>query len=201
MNDMSHDEKLKRFHEFFTIEYQVNVNIVAKEPEFITPDHDTFLQEMPWSFKIANEVATLEQSALRPLRMLGDVADELGEFLKAQSRKIDLIMSYILSKEEDGSTRMRTSQLGAGGFTILADNDIWQHGQTLQVKLFLTDEATAIFCYGEIIVEEEKDDKTLYSVVFTQIRDEDREILVRAALHQQSRVLKRRSEKKNQADS
>ena len=39
----------------------------------------------------------LEQNMLRPLRQLGDVIEPLADYLKAQSRKIDLMMSYVLA--------------------------------------------------------------------------------------------------------
>lgn len=214
--------KLELFNEYFTIEQDVNVNVIPMEKDFLLPNFDQFIRDMPYSFRLASEVSTLEASSIRPLRNLGSIGDELVEFLKAQSRKIDLIMSYILTMEDEDQNRLVTKSFGGGGVSVISETAL-PVGQVAQLKLFLTEEASAIFCYGEVVkvekleaeqVETEKvevkqesnttdvqadvesGDKYLISLYYARIREEDRELIVRASLHQQSKQLKRKAETK-----
>ena len=204
-NDMpNQDAQLARkqqlFNEYFTINQDVNVNVIPCENDFQLPSYDQFVREMPYSFRLASEVSTLEASSIRPLRNLGSIGDDLVEFLKAQSRKIDLIMSYILTMEDEDQNRLVTQSYGGGGLTIISNTPL-DVGRIAQLKLFLSEEACAIFCYGEVIKVEkisantsDSDDKYLISLYYARIREEDRELIVRASLHQQSRQLKRKAE-------
>ncbi|WP_199611728.1 PilZ domain-containing protein [Flocculibacter collagenilyticus] len=187
------EEKIEQLHEYFMIEHVTNVNIIPLAMHEAMPHYDDFIVEMPDPFKLATEISTLETSALRPLRHLGDHAEELAEFLRAQSRKIDLIMSHILTMQDEPEHRHATLAYGGGGLRFTSELNL-QLGQKLLLKLFLSQEAAAIYCYGEIV----KIEDNAYSAVFSLIREEDREIVVKASLHEQSKQLKRKSELKKQ---
>lgn len=192
-------DKFRLFNEYFSVEQQVDVNILPFELGQALPSYQEFMAAMPYAFRLASEVSTLEVSSIRPLRNLGAIGDDLVEFLNAQSRKIDLIMSYILSIEDDQHQRLQTQSFGGGGLTIVSSEQL-AIGQIAQLKLFLTEEASAIFCYGEVIdikkITGEAQDKYLISLYYAHIREEDRELIVRASLHQQSKQLKRKAETK-----
>ena len=210
-NDISLERKLELFNEYFMIDQDVNVNVIPFEQDYQLPSYDQFIRDMPYSFRLASEVSTLEASAIRPLRNIGSVGDDLVEFLKAQSRKIDLIMSYILTMEDEDQNRLVSKSYGGGGLAVISDNEL-NVGQIAQLKIFLTEEASAIFCYGEVVKVEKfcvsnqqsskqdpdkTDDKYLISLYYARIREEDRELIVRASLHQQSKQLKRKAELKS----
>ncbi len=187
------EDKMDQFNEYFTIEQDININVTPIKDHEQLPDYDDFIRNMPYSFRLASEVSSLEASALRPLRNIGAVGDDLVTFLKAQSRKIDLIMSYILTMEDDEDNRLVSKAYGGGGLTYYASSAL-EIGQVVQLKLFLTDEASAIFCYGEVIDVQQQDDKYLTCLYYARIREDDREIIVRASLHQQSKQLKRKAQ-------
>jgi hypothetical protein len=186
-------DKLAQFNEYFTIDHDVNVNVIPQLVEQTLPSYKQFIADMPHSFRLASEVSTLEATALRPLRNLSHIGEDLVTFLKAQSRKIDLIMSYILTMEDDDSHRLVTQSFGGGGITTLTSTPL-AVGQIAQMKLFFTDEASAIFCYGEVLSVEPVADKFLMKLYYARIREDDREIIVRASLHQQSKQLKQQAE-------
>jgi hypothetical protein len=186
-------KKLEQFHEYFTIEQDININVTPLPDDEAVPEYEDFVRNMPYSFRLASEVSSLEASSLRPLRNIGGIGEELVTFLKAQSRKIDLIMSYILTMEDDEENRLVSESFGGGGVTYYA-NEALPIGRLVKLKLFLTDEASAIFCYGEVIDVKQQDDKYLTCLYYARIREDDREIIVRASLHQQSRQLKRQAE-------
>jgi len=89
------NQKLSDFELYFQIEESNRVNLFAVDDSAVPKILAELDADIPPLFKLANEVNELEQATLRPLRNLGDVAQELALFLQAQSRKIDLIMSHI----------------------------------------------------------------------------------------------------------
>ena len=98
---------LEQFNQYFQIEHVIAVHLEHVDDKHLPTDNSDIDKLIPPLFKLANEVNVLEQTALRPLRQLGDVAEDLAQYLKLQSRKIDLILSHILANEnqQDGQPR------------------------------------------------------------------------------------------------
>ncbi|WP_299268682.1 PilZ domain-containing protein [uncultured Psychrosphaera sp.] len=207
------DHDLELFEEYFQLEHHIPVNIKDGGSWDSIPDMDKFDAMIPAAYKIASEMQGLEQSMLRPLRQLGDAIEPLAEYLKAQSRKIDLMMSYVLQSQDEDDIKFNAHSYGGGGFVFQSEQaftlDNW-----IQCKLFFNEEAAAVFCLGKIVAiqivtpsQDELDgkaeaDKTpttsyIYKVVFHRIRDEDREVVVRASLHQQSKMLLNKTKQKS----
>ena len=68
----------------------------------------------------------------------------------------------------------------------------------LRLKIFVREEASAVYCYGRVTDIVAEEDRSLITVEYALIRDDDRELLIRAGMHEQSRQLKERAEKKYQ---
>lgn len=189
--------KLDEFKQYFQIEEAIKVNLEAVTPEQVPANTLILEQGIPPLFILANEVNELEQSALRPLRQLSDVADELAIFLKAQSRKIDLIMSHILSTEHETDDKLMTHSYGGGGL-IIDTPEKYTVGQDFCCKIFLDYDAAAVYCFAQVItIQENKEtNRFRHTFLFSQIRTTDQELLVRASLHAQSRLLKLKAKHK-----
>lgn len=186
------NQKLAEFEQYFQIDESIRVNLFAVEPTRVPATLAELEADIPALFKLANEVSELEQSSLRPLRNLGDMAQELASFLQAQSRKIDLIMSHILASEQPEDNAMYCDSYGGGGVKFTTDKE-YSLGQSFRTKLFLQYEASAVYCYSEVIAVDKLDDnKFQYTLLYTAIRDSDQELIVRASLHAQTRQLKKR---------
>ena len=93
-------QRLSEFEEYFQINESIRVNLFAVEDQLVPQSQLALEDDIPPLFKLANEVSELEQASLRPLRNLGDLAQELAAFLQAQSRKIDLIIIYIFEEKK-----------------------------------------------------------------------------------------------------
>lgn len=206
------DQDLELFEEYFQLEHQIPVNIKDGGTLETIPDMDKFDAMIPAAYKIASEMQGLEQNMLRPLRQLGDAIEPLAEYLKAQSRKIDLMMSYVLQSQDDDDLKFQAMSYGGGGFVFQSEHS-FPLNNWIKCKLFFNEEAAAVFCLGKIVeIEtlaqdtnetENTNDATTeqapvhnYKVVFQRIRDEDREVVVRASLHQQSKMLLKKTKKK-----
>ena len=68
---------------------------------------------------------------------------------------------------------------------------------SIVVKLFLEDEAAAVFCFAQVIDSEPFEEGFKTRFVFSHIREEDQELMVRASLHAQAKVLKKKQSTKN----
>lgn len=183
--------------QYFTIPYATSINVVPLPEQASLPDQENFEQEIPTPFRVASETAAMDHSALRAIRNLGDVAEELAEYLNHQARKINVIMGYILQMQDDERFRAETTQFGAGEFSYRADEAL-AIDRHAQVKLFLPEEAAAVFSYARVIhCEPHSQRGYIITMQYARIREEDRELLIRATLHQQTKQLKQRSQQRN----
>lgn len=200
MDNLTLEQKQQQFHEFFTIKHAINVNVTPLADDAQLPDIATFTDHMPYAFRIAGEMAELEAQALRPLRHLGEHASELAAFLNHQSRKIDLIMSFVLHQQDDEKYRCQSVEFGGGGVTVERDSPM-AVGERAELKLFLPQEAAAVYTIGEVIACDPKDDKYHISLIFLRIREDDQDLLVRASLHVQTMQLRERAKRQqNESD-
>ncbi len=197
MSDEQLSEKLAQFNEFFSIKHTFNINIAPLNNAHVT--YEDFLSLMPAPFKLANDIITLDQAALAPLQALSGVAGQLVQYLNHQAQKIDLLVGHIISEQDSIENRSDGVAFGGGGIEF-SHNTSFNQGDIVELKIFLSHENCAIYCHGEIISSENQNDSSdnyLHKVIFHHIREEDREILVRASLHIQSRQLQQLAKERN----
>jgi len=203
MSEQGNQNKLDLFDEFFSIKHLFNINIVQPSPNEI-PSFDEFINSIPLPFKLATDVITLDQAALRPLQALSGVAGQLVEYLNHQTQKIDLLVGYILSQQDEEIHRYQGTAFGGSG-VIFKHNKQLKIGEHFPLKIFLVEENCAIYCYVEVIDVVvidgvESVDEYEHKGIFHHIRDEDREILVRSSLHLQSKQLQLLAQQRKQKE-
>tara|TARA_R100001377_G_scaffold40571_2_gene22703 strand:- start:945 stop:1562 length:618 start_codon:yes stop_codon:yes gene_type:complete len=196
MSLLTLDQKLAQYDEFFAIEHEFSVNIMAID-NVENIDFDSFISNMPMPFKLATDMNTVDQSALRSLQGLGNSASQLVSFLNQQSKKIDLLIGYILSQQDEVQHRYQGIKFGGGGIKFMTPK-AFTIGQLLELKIFLLESHCAIYCYGEVIEVESESEQFTHKVIFHFIREEDRETLVRSSLHEQSKQLQKLAKLRNQ---
>lgn len=195
--EQSHFELLQsQYHDYFMVEHQTHVNIRPLEGPI--PNETEFELRIPAPFLMASEMTELDRSMLKPLARLGDIADDLALYLKAQARKIDTLMRYILLQQDDPSERYMTYSYGGSALNFISSTPL-EPGQLLEIKLFLDQSEGAVFAYAVVLSVETLDQHFLVRTTYSNVREQDREIIVRASLHQQSRQLKRKAEQRQLA--
>jgi hypothetical protein len=192
-------QKMAQFHEFFTIKHALNVNVIPQSDNFQLPNNTTMVANMPYAFQIAAHMSNMDIQALRPLRNLGEHAKDLTEYLNLQTKKIDLMMSFILQQQDEPQHRYETIEFGGGGLTFISPSQL-QEGQIVELKIFLTEEAAGVFCYAEVIKCEQNAEGYHIFLLYNRIRQEDQELLVRASLHIQTLQLRARAKQQNESD-
>ena len=178
---------------FFSIPYRVALNVTPLPEGSTLPEQAQFESRIPDIFRLASDVATLDSSALRGLRLVGDTARELADYLNLLSRKINAVMGHVLMQQDQAEFRHYSRELGADQLVI---DTLLPHsaGTLVELKLFVSDENVAIFALGEVVSHD--DDST--RIRFVRLREQDQELLIRATLHQQTRLLRERAARKEQ---
>ena len=150
MDRLSLKQKQQQFNEFFTIEHPVQVNMASVAADFQLPDIEDLGEHMPYAFRVASEVSAIDAKALRTLNSMGEHGVELADFFHAQSRKIDLLMSLVLQQQDHSGQAFMSYKFGGGGIILVSDTPV-ELEQIAELKIFLKEEAPAIFCFGEVI--------------------------------------------------
>lgn len=179
--------------QFFSVVHSLPINVEYLADDFVLPSLDELEQELPEPFRIAGAISHIDLSTARQLRNLDEELSLLVDVINQQSNKINLLLSFLLSQQDDPSRRFQTVSIGGSQLSFLCPEPPHPH-QLLRLKLFLHEEASAIYCYGKVTSLEHKLDGTLVQVTYSRIRNQDQEALVRASLHIQSRQLKQRAE-------
>ncbi|ART81055.1 PilZ domain-containing protein [Oceanisphaera avium] len=181
---------------YFSIEYRAQVNLCPLAEGESVPDAERLENEIPAPFKLISEVTRIDTHNARLLRNLDEHASDLVEIINLQSRKIDLVLSYVLAHEDEAHERHHTLTLGGGGFTFMSPTP-WVDGALLRFKLFLPELSVAIYGYGQIAAQSEP---YHYRCDFSALREQDRDALIRASLQLQAKQLKARAERRAQRD-
>lgn len=185
--------------DFFTVRDHFPVNLIALESADNIPDEDAFIAEIPELFTIASSMAESDQQQLQSIKVEQSSGSALVAFLEQQHKRMNILLGYMLRNEDDPEHRFEGVEYGGGGIRILNDSPLTE-GQVFQAKLFFKEEALAIYCYVTLENCQQEEDSERYrcTLSFSQIREEDQELLIRASLHAQSRQLKERSKQRRE---
>ncbi|MGY3873619.1 PilZ domain-containing protein [Aeromonas dhakensis] len=184
--------------QFFSVTHATPVNVIPMPGDFHLPSLEALEAELPEPFRIASSITSIDMVTSRLLRNQSESMHDLVEIINQQSRKIDMIMGYVLSVQDHPEHRFHTLRFGAGQLTYLHPHQ--GHGevphlhQIVRLKIFLREEASAVYCYGQVKQLEPSEHGTHVMLDYVRIREDDRELLVRASLHIQSKQLKLRAQ-------
>ncbi|QIR06253.1 PilZ domain-containing protein [Salinivibrio costicola] len=193
--------------EYFSVRAAIRINVEPLQDSQAQPDADAFMAEIPAPFRVASQCGQVDNAVEKELQSLDpDDASALYRILQAQNEKITLMMGYMLSQEDDPSQRFTTHTFGASSFAYLSPAPL-KHGDHARVKLFLDFPPTAIYCYGVVTHCEEKapdgdhPPQYLIQIQYTRLLEDDRDTLIRAALHHQQKLLRKRALNRKKSSS
>ncbi|BCK13523.1 PilZ domain-containing protein [Vibrio cholerae] len=179
--------------EFFTVHHALTINVEPLEEHFTLPSHEIFEAEIPAPFVVASEFSQLEQlSDSARMELKNSDFKSVLQLLEAQNAKLNLLLTFMLSQQDDPQSRSATTRFGASQLTYLAKSPL-QIGQKVRVKLFLEYPAAAIYCYASVMQCQQEPEHTLVTLKYDLLRDVDQDLLIKAALYQQQRLLRQRS--------
>lgn len=98
----------------------------------------------------------------------------------------------MLSQQDDATLRFQTTQFGASQLSYRSETEI-ETQQLVRVKLFLDHPAAAIYCYAQVVACEPCDRGFITTLRYKLLREADQDLLIKAALYQQQKLLRQRS--------
>lgn len=187
---MSHDE-------YFSVHYDLTINVEPLAADNSLPSMAAFEREIPAPFRVAQECSTLDDVSENELSFLKqDDGKRLAHYLTNQNQKINLLLSYLLIQQDNEIFRHKTSSFGASKFTFESKTSFDLH-QKARVKLFLEHPPAAIYCYAAVTQCTPIDSGFMVEMAYELLRDIDQDLLIKAALYQQQKLLKLRAQERN----
>ncbi|WP_114766915.1 PilZ domain-containing protein [Vibrio rhodolitus] len=181
--------------EYFTVHHQLTVNVEPLADDYTYPTFAQFEDEIPTPFLVASEFSSLDQlnDAARAELKSNDFKHVIA-LLDTQNAKLNLLLTFMLSQQDNHDYRHQTVAFGASQFSYLCNQAITE-GKKVRVKLFLDHPASAIYCYGSVFSCSKTDEDSQYTVTikYDLLRDQDQDLLIKAALYQQQKLLRQRS--------
>lgn len=188
---------------YFSINHPFDVYLNPWDSAKPLPSAEQLSHMLPTSLQLISDVKALESDCLLQLRHLDDDAKTVVEFLKLQSRKIDMVLQHIMAKEEYEGTHYRGNQFGGSGITLISPAPL-KLEQVFQVTLHIKEELVALLCFAKVsacslidatdLPKSATQTTAQYAVElsFCVIQDNDVEQLVKASLSLQQKQLKLR---------
>lgn len=185
--------------EFFTVHHKLTVNVEPLETGFTLPSQTLFISEIPAPFIVASEfsqVDSLAESAINELK--NSDFKHLIQLIDHQNNKLNLLLTFMLAQQDDESIRSITTRFGASQFTYVTQKELAIDSYA-RVKLFLDHPAAAIYCYAKVVDCQQSELGYEATLTYSLLRDIDQDLLIKAALYQQQKLLRQRSkERENQ---
>ncbi|MDW6003683.1 PilZ domain-containing protein [Vibrio mangrovi] len=183
--------------EFFTVLHALTINIEPLETGATLPSEEVFESEIPVPFIVACEFSHLDQlSDIARQELKNNDFKNLIQLLDSQNNKLNLLLNFMLSQQDNPSQRYQTESFGASQFTYSASHPV-EPGTLLRVKLFLNHPPAAIYCYAHVEACQAEEEQYIITVKYDLLRESDQDLLIKAALYQQQKLLRRRSLERN----
>jgi len=182
-------------NEYFLVNYQLAINVEPLQNDESIPDAQQFEQQIPAPFRMASDLAAIDAQTLQPFKLNNETSNALWGYLQAQNQKINTLLSYVLSQQDRPQFHYQTTAFSAARCIFNAEHHAFYLQQDVRLKIFIPDESAAIYCYANVTALSEN----TIELTYQQIREEDRELLIRSTLHIQSKQLKLRAAQRAQS--
>lgn len=183
---------------YFSINHAFDVYLQTWDNAQPLPSVEQLSFMLPPSLQLISDIKALESDCLLQLRHLDDDAKTVVEFLKLQSRKIDMVLQLVIGKEDYEGDYYIGSHFGGSSIRVNTNTAITV-GSQFKVSLHIKEELVALICFATVqscslLTNEVEEAPQVFSIelVFSVIQDADVEQLVKASLSLQQKQLKLR---------
>ena len=180
---------------YFSVPHTFKAYLKPLANDDVLPSLDELQNMQSVGLRLLGEVKTVENNSLAQLRALESDTKAVVEYLKLQSKKIDLILQYVLESEHQDGIKVQGTKFGGGSIELITDFEP-QLEQHFQTTLFIRDELVALLAIATVVSCSPADDKWKVELNFSRILETDIELLVKASLSVQQKYLRARSNKR-----
>ncbi|QYJ87555.1 hypothetical protein K0I73_07650 [Shewanella mesophila] len=190
---------------YFSVRHRFSAYLSPWPENQPLPSESELKGMLPLGLQLISEVKAMEANCLLQLRNLDDEARTVVDYLKLQSRKIDLVLQYVLEQQPNEGDKCIGQQFGGSGIQIIGDTQL-ELGKQYRVTLHIKDALLSMLCIAQCISSTPMSGSGNQQagfeseLEFSQILDEDIEQLVKASLNVQQKQLQQRK-KDNQNKS
>lgn len=141
---------------------------------------------IPSEYSLAATLDVLSQEALRIMQRLENQNDELVELYKVLDAKISAVAQIAMFKGSNvNGENCREVNLSAAGVAFQQTKPL-NIGQNLALEMYLPSTLALLMVYGQVIkCESLQPDGYLISVEYTDIKEEDQELLIKHVVRKQ----------------
>ena len=184
--------------DYFSVKHDFKAYLTPWPENMPVPSETDLALMLPLGLQLISNVKSLEADCLLQLRHLDDEAKTVVEYLKLQSRKVDLVLQYVLEQETHEGELHPGLFFGGSGIRI-TNSDPFNIGAQFKITCHIKEELVVLLCFGQVTATQaiegnDASSKACYltNIEFTQISDSDVEQLVKASLSVQQKQLKQR---------
>ncbi len=159
------------------------------------------------NFTVMSNFTAMSQQMVVQLRRIEGATPDVATCIKILDQKLNILGRAFLMQEEDVSNQVtKTVNISAGGMAF-SSPEPYKIGTVLEIKLLLMPDMTGMMIYGEVIdcAENEKidgsDEPYYLRINFSNIREADRDILIRYILRCQGEWLRKRRKENEDTDA
>lgn len=138
---------------------------------------------------LLRELHQIEADNALLLRTISDKHRDIGQYLKSQTRRIELVARFFVLQHAAALYRNEQVSLSGSGIGWTTTQSL-PVGATVAVHFILLQSAVAVSCRAKVIASEaiagSSDDARAVRIEFTDISDADRDAVVRHCLHVQA---------------
>ncbi|MBW8183682.1 hypothetical protein [Shewanella nanhaiensis] len=183
---------------YFSVKHDFKVYLTAWPDNAPIPTEGELTLMLPLGLQLISDVKSLEADCLLQLRHLDDEAKTVVEYLKLQSKKVDLVLQHVLEREAHDGELHQGKFFGGSGIRITGTTQ-FDVGKQFKLTLHIKEELVALLCFAQVtdtqVIEAtdvEPQTRYLTELEFSVITDTDVEQLVKASLSVQQKQLKQR---------
>jgi len=183
---------------YFSVKHDFKAYLTPWPDNMPIPSESELNLMLPLSLQLISDVKALEANCLLQLRHLDDAAKTVVEYLKLQSKKIDLVLLHVLERETHEGELHIGLFFGGSGIRISGSSP-FDAGDKFKITLNIKEEFVSLLCFGYVtatqVIENSPtstDTQYLTDIEFNRISDIDIEQLVKASLSIQQKQLKQR---------
>ncbi len=156
------------------------------------------------NFTVMSSFTSMSQQMVVQLRRIEGSSPDVAACIKILDRKLNILGRAFLVQEDAVSNQpSKAVNISAGGISFNSA-EFYEEGTALELKLLLLPDMTGMMVYGEVIAcsevedAEETDEPYSLQISFPNIREPDRDLLIRHILKRQGEWLRKRR-KENEA--
>ncbi|WP_299495066.1 hypothetical protein [uncultured Shewanella sp.] len=145
---------------YFSVTHAFEVFLETWPAERPLPTEAQLHHLLPTGMQLLSDVKALEADCLLQLRHLDDESKTIIDYLKLQSRKIDLVLQHVLAQAPHSGDAFEGIRFGGSGFQILSRSPFSKTAQ-FKATLYIKEELISIMCFAKVLHSHSVEQTTL----------------------------------------